>query len=279
MAKIDWLAALDLQQAVTNIRAEIPGDWYQDPWGWPELGFFLQKAQDRIVENLNASGTRAIALLDVPKENWGTRPAAVLDIADRLTYHALTDNLSVKMIGSMSPDAYGWRLHAVDPKPGVYSHNSKQWKGYRSHLSMLADFFSVALKSDIVSFFANIPISLVHESIMDRCPSNAVTKRLCDMIGAFDAIPNRSGLVQRSTASAVIANTYVAPLDDVLRHHSLVIPTLFSRRKVQHRSFARWMDDIWLFGDDEADARRAQMDLQTAVQSLGLDLNSAKRMS
>ena len=123
VGKIDWFNALDLKQAVENIKNEIPGDWYQDPWGWPELGFMLQKQQELIAENLNASGVRAVALLDVPKENWGTRPAVILDIADRLSYHALTDDLSVKLIGSMSPDVYGWRLPAVDPKPGIYSHN------------------------------------------------------------------------------------------------------------------------------------------------------------
>ena len=33
VGKIDWLSALDLKQAVENIKNEIPGDWYQDPWG------------------------------------------------------------------------------------------------------------------------------------------------------------------------------------------------------------------------------------------------------
>ena len=95
MGTIDWSAAIDLKQAVANVKAEIPGDWYQDPWGWPELHFLLDKRPDLIVDNCNASGTRAMALLDVPKENWGTRPAVVLDIADRLTYQAVTDRLSV----------------------------------------------------------------------------------------------------------------------------------------------------------------------------------------
>ena len=204
-----------------------------------------------------------------PEENWGTRPAVILDIEDRLIYHALTDALSVKLIGSMSADVYGWRLSAVDPSPGVYSHNNKQWDGYRSHLMLLADVYTIALKTDLVSFFASIPVTLAQESIQDRCPQNGITKRLCDMVGAFDAIPNRSGLVQRSTASAVIANMYVSPLDDVLKHHSAVLPKPFNR-KVDHRSFARWMDDIWLFGHDPAAARRAQMELQAAAQSLVL---------
>jgi hypothetical protein len=275
MAKTNWLDALNLKQTVDNIRNEIPGDWYQDPWSWPELGFFLEKRPELIVDNLNASGVRALTLLDVPKENWGTRPAVVLDIADRLTYHALTDHLSVRLIGSLSPDVYGWRLPAIDPSPGVYSHNNNQWTGYRRHLMLLADLFPVALKTDLVSFFASIPPVIVQEVIQDRCPHNDITKRLCDMVASFGAIPNRSGLMQRSTASAVIANMYLAPLDDVLKHHSKAIMRL-STSKVEHRSFARWMDDIWLFGYDAGAARRAQMDLQAAALSIGLNLNYAK---
>lgn len=275
MGNIHWLNALNLKQAVENIRVEIPGDWYQDPWGWPELGFMLQKQQDLVIENLNASGVRAVALLDVPKENWGTRPAVILDIADRVSYHALSDNLSVKLIGSMSADTYGWRLPPIDPKPGIYSHNNKQWDGYRSHLNLLADLYPVALKTDLVSFFASIPVPLVQEAIQDRCQKNAITRRLCDMIEGFGAIPDRSGLVQRSTASSVLANMYVEPLDDVLKHHSTAIMVL-AGSKVHHRSFVRWMDDIWLFGYEAAAMRRAQMDLQAVAQTLGLNLNYAK---
>ena len=275
MAKINWLDALNLKQAVENIRNEIPGDWYQDPWGWPELGFFLEKKPELIVDNLNALGVRALTLLDVPKENWGTRPAVILDIADRLTYHALTDCLSAKLIGSMSPDVYGWRLPPIDPSPGVYSHNNHQWDGYRGHLMLLSDLYPVALKTDLVSFFASIPVAMAQEAILDRCPHNDVTRRLCDMIAGFGAIPNRSGIMQRSTASAVIANMYLAPLDDVLKHHSKSIMRL-SNGKVSHRSFARWMDDFWLFGYDAGNARQAQMDLQAAALSIGLNLNSAK---
>jgi hypothetical protein len=275
MAKLDWLAALNLRQSVENIHTEMLGDWYQDPWGWPELGFLLDKNPDFIVGNLNSSGVRSIAQLDVPKENWGTRPAVILDVVDRVSYHALTDHLSVKLIGEMSPDIYGWRLPAIDPSPGLYSHNNKQWEGYRSHLSLLADLYSVALKTDLVSCFASMPAALIQEAIQDRCPHNDITNRLCDMVGAFSVIPNRSGLMQRSTASAVIANMYLAPLDDVLKHHSHALMIAYGR-KVHHRSFARWMDDIWLFGNDQGEARQAQMDLQGTAQSIGLNLNYAK---
>ena len=275
MATIDWSKALDLVQADRNVRTEFRGDWHQDPWGWPELGFLVTKQPDLVYNNCSARGSRRVSLLDVPKENWGTRPAVVLDIVDRLTYQALVDHVSVDLIGNMSADVYGWRLPPTNPTRGIYSHNSKQWSGYRAHLHSLAGWHSVALRTDLVSFFASIPVPQVQEAIQDRTSGTKVVKRLCDFLGDFSQTPDRSGIPQRSTASSVIANMYLAPLDDVLQHHSTTLPTIFKSR-LAHHSFVRWMDDIWLFGPDPAAARRAQMELQFAAQSLGLNLNSAK---
>lgn len=175
----------------------------------------------------------------------------------------------------MSPNVFGWRLPAVGPVAGIYSHNNKQWDGYRGHLALLSGWHQVALCTDLVSFFASISTQAIQEAIQDRCPSSMITKRLCNMVEGFDAVPDRSGLPQRSTASSVLANMFVAPLDDVLLHHASSLIRVFGR-KLQYHSFARWMDDIWLFGNDPAAARRAQMDLQSAAQSLGLNLNSSK---
>ncbi|MGI9093841.1 MAG: RNA-directed DNA polymerase [Mycobacteriales bacterium] len=275
MAKVDWAKTFDLKKAVENLRVEMVGDWHQDPWGWPELGYILNKEPQTAFSHCDASGTRRPALVDVPKENWGTRPAVVLDIVDRVVYQALVDRLSVQLIGDMSPNAFGWRLPPTAPAPGVYSHNNNQWAGYRGHLSLLAGWHQAALRTDLVSFFASIPVPELQEAIQDRCASSAVTKRLCDVVEGFGAVPGRSGLAQRSTASAVLANMYLAPLDDVLLHHATPLMVMW-RSKVRYHSFARWMDDIWLFVDDPAAARRAQMELQAAAQSLGLNLNSAK---
>lgn len=272
---MDWAKALDLKQAIANLRVEMVGDWHQDPWGWPELGYILQKDPQIAFSHCDASGTLRPALVDVPKENWGTRPAVVLDIVDRVAYQALVDRLSVQLIGDMSPNAFGWRLPPTAPAPGKYSHNNNQWNGYRGHLSLLAGWHSVALRTDLASFFASIPVTGVQEAIQDRSGSSAVTKRLCDMVESFGAVPGRGGLPQRSTASAVLANMYLAPLDDVLLHHAAALMVMF-RSKIRYHSFVRWMDDIWLFGADAAAARRAQMELQAAAQSLGLNLNSAK---
>lgn len=277
MGRIDWSEALDLGRAAANVRTEFVGDWHNDPWGWPELGFLEDRATDTVVSLLDSTGARRVGLVDVPKENWGSRPAVVLDIADRLIYQALVDRLSVDLIGDMTDSAFGWRLPPTNPVRGVYSHNSLQWNAYRSRLTFSAAQRQVALTTDLVSFFASIPLELVQDTVADRAGSSLVTSRLLHLLDGLDRIPERSGLPQRSLASAVLANAVVEPLDDVLAHHATPLP--FEAGKSSSReqmSAARWMDDMWLFTDEVALARRAQAELQAVAHSLGLHLNSAK---
>mgnify|MGYP001501987919 CR=1 FL=1 len=276
MAPLDLTAALDLRMAIQNLRIEFVGDWHQDPWGWPELGFLLKNPSFVHSHVRNTGTAHQAAPIDVPKENWGVRPAVVLNILDRLTYQALVDRSSVPLIGDMTPNAFGWRLPPETPVAGVYSHNDKQWSGYRRHLERLTVFNTVALTTDIVSCFATIPVQSLQEAVYDRCPANAITRRLCDLLGRFASFPNRSGLPQRSFASAVLANMYLAPLDDVLLHFASPAPRSLGSGGVGYKSYARWMDDFWLFCKRPSTVRRAQVELQSAVRDMGLNLNSAK---
>jgi hypothetical protein len=283
VAGIDWAQALDIPQARKNVESEFYGDWYNDPWGWPELAFLTKYGASEITEHLNGSSTRQSALLDVPKANWGYRPAVVVDPLDRLVYQALVDRLSLDLIGELPPSVYGWRLPAVGPQRGQYSHNDLQWDAYRSHLGAASGLLEAALTTDVVSCFASIDVDRVSEAVAERCKKGAPVNRLLLMLQSFDAnTPERTGLVQRSTASAVLANMFMSVLDDVMDAYavdlpSIVLPTrgVTPRRKAK-RSWLRWMDDMWLFGTDASTMRRAQIELQSAARSIGLQLNSAK---
>jgi hypothetical protein len=277
MRRTAWSSALDLKRAATNLRIEMgPSDWHLDPWGWPELDYLVTKEPDLVLENCMGSGALEHAPIDVPKENWGTRPAVLLDITDRLMYQALVDRMSLELIGDLSRFAYGWRLPAKNPKRAAYARNGHQWDSYRGHLSFLVNWYSVGLRTDLVSFFASLPIDSVQGAVQDCTPKGDIADRLCSFLGGFDEKPGRSGLPQRSFASAAIANMYLKPLDDVLTHHSDAVNIRIGPHRLESLSWARWMDDMWLFGDDPAAARRAQMDLQSVAQDNGMNLNYSK---
>jgi hypothetical protein len=62
---------------------------------------------------------------------------------------------------------------------------------------------------------------------------------------------------------------YLTPVDDVLIR--------FGRsRPGRPYRLARWMDDMWLFGNNEARLRLAQVEVNEVMRSLGLEMNLSK---
>src|SRR5690348_16596178 len=108
--KDDWTESLDPHQAMTNIRFDITGDWYRDPWGWPEYDFLFSNHLDWMMRRARATGIRSTTKIDVPKENFGIRPAIVMEPLDRLLYQSLVDAVSTDLIGNLPGWVYGWRL-------------------------------------------------------------------------------------------------------------------------------------------------------------------------
>lgn len=265
---MDWLGALDLDRSLANCHRDMIGDWYRDPWGWPELAW-VRANTHVLLDRLEAQGVRASALIDVPKVNFATRPALVFDPVDRYCYQALVDAVSVQMIGDLPAWAYGSRLARTETRRGVYTTRS-EWEWYRGRLQSLNQVNSDALVTDIVSFFASIPPPNLCDAIEQRA-NNAITRRVCDLIFAWSRIPGRPGLQQRSLASSVLANMYLRPVDDVLRAEGAG-----GHSAGKYGRAVRWTDDIWLFGTDPAELRRAQLRLESCMRDLGLNMNAAK---
>lgn len=268
---MDWSRAIDLNRALRNCHIELIGDWYRDPWGWPELDWVAKDHKEAVVQRLQSTGAKAVACLDVPKENYLLRPAVVIDPVDRLAYQCLVDRISTKLVGNLGTHSYGWRLRLNNPKPGVYSTNDIQWEHYRTQLQALTAHFECALKTDIVSCFASLSLDVVADVIYARAGSSQLVERLISMLDAWGRTPSRPGLPQRSLPSAVICNAILSGIDDILEYHGTLLPGLR-----EGKSYARWMDDMWLFGDDAGDLRRAQLEIQEGLRSLGLNMNSGK---
>jgi Reverse transcriptase (RNA-dependent DNA polymerase) len=272
---VEWLSQLDLSQALANCHTDFIGDWHRDPWGWPELDWVVSKRPELVATRLNMTGVRRAALVDVAKENFGIRPAIVMDPLDRLIYQALVDKLSLELVARAKRWVYGWRLPPRDPTRGGYARQDHQWENYRQHLQRLASVYDCALKTDISSFFPSVDVDRVSEDIVTRAGESEITSRLTDLLEGWGRIAQRSGLPQRSLASAVLANMYLAPIDDVLGHYG-AIDRPFARSIVPEGAAARWMDDIWLFGDEPGRLRKAQVEISRVMRDLGLNMNLAK---
>jgi hypothetical protein len=69
-----------------------------------------------------------------------------------------------------------------------------------------------------------------------------------------------------------LANLYLRPLDDILRQYTGDGSSWYHNTPKS----LRWMDDIWLFSNDEGLLRHAQVALQKGMNELDLNMNIAK---
>jgi hypothetical protein len=191
---------------------------------------------------------------------------------DRLIYQALVDRGSLDLVGGTPPWVFVGRLKRKNPRPGIYPRKH-EWDNYRDRLKLLVQRYKVVLRTDITSCFSSIPIDSLIDHIRLRMGSGDVTDRLEVILRRWDALPDRSGVMQRFTASSVLATSYLSPVDDVLHRYSANVGR--ARSWIPPRA-VRWMDDIYLFGTKAGRLRRAQLELQDAMRSIGLNINSSK---
>ena len=165
MARSDWAQKIDWRQVLVNVRSDAKGDWYRDPWNWPEYDYVFNGNTETILGRAVGSGIKRPAKIDVPKYNFATRPAVVLEPIDRLVLQGLSDFLSTKIVGRLNEWVYGWRLPRKDAKPGQYSKNGDEWDRYFNHLQRMVSGATIGLRTDIVSCFASIPVDRACEDI------------------------------------------------------------------------------------------------------------------
>ena len=183
------------------------------------------------------------------------------------------DFLSVRIAGRLPPFVCGWRLRRDILEPGEYAHNGFEWSNHRRHLVEFSRRYGLALTTDIVSFFASIDAGRVAELVERATRRSRAQRRLLAYLAQFERVTERSGLPQRSLASSLLANAFLAPLDELLQAMSQPVSR---RRQPQTYSVVRWMDDIWLFGDDVGALRKSQVEIESVLWELGLAMNSAK---
>lgn len=260
---------LDAKKAADICQTEMYGDWYRDPWGWPELTWVMNNPQDfpwaEIVHrdgNITLRREPRFEPTVVPKSRLGVRPAVVMSLDVRIAYAAAITQVASKLHSNLPDWVYGWRLRTEKR----LVNNGDEWKGYSSffHNSELMDGY--ALQTDITSFFASIDVNKAVDVVYSEAGASAGASLIEKIIRSHDDLASRNGLPQRSWPSAILANRYMAPLDN-----------LISQRLStgQLTGAVRWMDDIYVTGE-ESTLYKFFLDFQSRVRELGLEANASK---
>ncbi|MCP9001715.1 RNA-directed DNA polymerase [Pseudarthrobacter sp. RMG13] len=261
---------IDLEQGAKVLNGEKYGDWYRDPWGWPEFSEQFVKTLDIEQDFGIVPGGSGVPFkfaetphfhpLDVPKSRLGTRPAVVQDPRSRLVYSAATRGLVGTLHKDLPDWVFGWRQ-----RDGEIPPSPEEWSAYgRSMADVAEDTYS--LQTDITSFFSSINVETLISTLSSSFGRNASVGLISEVLRTHNSMMSRSGLPQRSSASAFLAQVAVGPIDDE-------ISTALQNDLV--RSARRWMDDISVEGSEDELFALSQR-IQAKARQAGLEINAAK---
>lgn len=260
---------LDLELASKNVRTDIFGDWYQDPWAWPEIEWLGSEGSELTWKALKTHECGWTVPLDVKKRDGGMRPGLLINPCDRVAYQALVDDLSVEAAGELPSWVYGWRLSRSGRRKARYASNRGEWRHFSNNVSSLSKSYRFTAHIDIRSFFSSVSIDGLLTQIARRYRNAGVIDRLEAFLRKWNDQPNGLGIPQRSLASSILANVVLRPLDNYL-------DKLSRSRGLNRIKVSRWLDDIWVHSDSDTNLYDIVSEVGAILAQSRLSLNTAK---
>ena len=189
-------------------------------------------------------------LVHVPKPGYGTRPAALLTLADRTVYHALVSRLRTRIEKQLlGADVVMW------PRG---TRSFKRWTDFER--SPLMPGVTHVVLVDVAGYYDQIPHAELGELLGEVGGRRSSIDTLVEFLDRIMGSPR--GLPQGLDASDALATAYLTRVDAALA------------REGYH--FARHGDDYRIAGRGYSHARAALFLAETELRRCGLMLNGSK---
>lgn len=186
----------------------------------------------------------------VPKSPHATRPAALLNLADRVVYEALVSSLQARIEKALLGKAI---LFWPRGEP-----SGKAWRDFEQ--SPLLEGSAYVVIADVSAFYESIDHAQLGERLVRMTGQRAVAEALHHFLDRV--MVGSRGLPQGLAASDPLATAYLAQVDFAMIREGY--------------QYSRHGDDIRIAAKTYDDARRAIFTLESYVRAAGLQLNSLK---
>jgi len=198
--------------------------------------------------------------ISVPKERGFTRPGSILGPVDRFVFQALIDIASPALEAQLDRERTFSHVLSSDPNT-MFEPAHESWSRFQTKMASLCASEGYIVKTDIANYFERIPQHhLVNLMSAAKCPTEVVNL-LEEMLLAFQE-RDSYGIIQGVFPSDVLGNFFLAEFDGYCDIHQ--IPS------------ARYVDDMYLYFESEAEAQRGLIELIERLRKDGLHLNEYK---
>ena len=248
-----------------------------------------------------------LALVDVPKNYHSVRPGTVIPPADLIVLYAIAQQIAPALDAALSDCVYSYRLNPRRARPGQplfdalrsneeprdehaevdapvgdgdataeigFPYNwFANWLPFNRNIGAAAAQFEYVAVTDITAYFENISLDILLSRLRELLSEEyrVILDRLEDILRYWDWVicrekPRGTGLPQGNDVSSFLSNIYLRDVDEAM------LEVVGDGTDKYHR----YVDDMRLYTDSEAEGRRALVALEGRLRSLGLNTQSAK---
>jgi len=200
--------------------------------------------------------------MSVPKPHGFTRPGSILYPVDRIVYQGLADLIAPLLEERLDRARTFSQIPAPPDEPAeMFLPNRLCFAQLQAALGRMARAGGCFIRADVANYFERIPQHHLVNLLQASGCQTEIVRLLEQMLRAFQQ-RNSVGIVQGVFPSDLLGNYYLSDLDAYCELHN--IPS------------ARYVDDLYLHFETEADAVRGLMNLIEQLRRDGLNLNESK---
>ncbi|WP_460452522.1 reverse transcriptase domain-containing protein [Alsobacter sp. SYSU BS001988] len=256
------IAQINHESVLAHVKADVRSDFILAPHYNAIFNRAGHELWDQLKQQLRA-GTYQPELpitMSVPKERFFTRPGSILRPSDRLMYQALVDNV-MKQLEEGHDRSRSFSHVPSDEEGQMFEPNHESWERFQQRIAEICGERNYVLKADISNYFERLPQhNLVNLMSAAGCAPEVVSL-LEEMLLAFRE-RNSFGIVQGVYPSDALGNFYLSALD--------------AHCELDEVLSARYVDDIYMGFQSEAEARKGLASLIETLRKDGLHLNEYK---
>jgi hypothetical protein len=198
--------------------------------------------------------------VEAAKTPFLSRPAVLLSLTDRVTYHAVVASMVPRVESLLDASVFSARASS-DPAYLLQS-GTELWVNWQREVSRIIDEgFNWMVKTDISGYFENIQHRILFAEFDALGPDPEVSAALKRMLGSW-ALVDLRGIPQGPDVSRVLGNLYLVPVDQVMTAGPW--------------KYLRYQDDIRILAKSRREAVEGMRQLQRECRLRGLMLSADK---
>lgn len=204
---------------------------------------------------------------EIPKGNGAVRPGTLITIKDQLAYALLLEDIfsdiHLKLLASQGVIDFGYQLYSSASSHKWFQDWFNCWDSWKidSLNKISQDGYQFIVMTDITGCYENIDHKTLFQDLNRVGAPQSTTQTLRNMYKRWNPIDTK-GLPQAISSSHLLAKLYLHEVDTSMRNLGYTL--------------TRYVDDIRIFCNSRAEAKRAIMDLSIALRKRGLNLQSSK---